>query len=348
MAKELSKSESKLSNKTTAVLPFDIIAQITQAQSELYRERLIHELIQQNSLTVVERSKIDSILKEQKLGQTGTIDVQKAIEVGKLASAESVIIGTITGFENKIEIIARVIDTKTGLNLQSSRIEIEELTQPNIKKPSVVTKPSGSKSVIAKVEKSSEIDAKIAYSKLIRKGVSKSGRIIGLVQNTGKGILNTPNLTVNLYNSDSKIVDTIRCFGERIALEGELVPFTCYVSSFPNDFLRYEISIKKEELQFTSISLDLHCTEYKLKKAKYYGYEVFGSVVNQGENQLIYPKVIIKLFDKKKVFIGSAFGFASKEVISPKEESPFKVLISDFLINGEPEYYEVQTQAMVK
>lgn len=59
-------------------------------------ELLINELVNNGTYTVVDRSKLEQLLKQQ--NRSGTMDVGTAAEIGKELGVDAVLIGTITKF----------------------------------------------------------------------------------------------------------------------------------------------------------------------------------------------------------------------------------------------------------
>ncbi len=77
-------------------------------------EMLKTELSHSYEIVVVERSKIESILKEQALAQSGIIENATAQEVGRLAGAEYIITGEINTIGDQLRIDAHLIKVATG------------------------------------------------------------------------------------------------------------------------------------------------------------------------------------------------------------------------------------------
>lgn len=84
---------------------------------------LIAELVQNKNYEVVERDRLDAILKEQVRGASGIIDEKSAAQIGKLLGLDYLITGTIVeaGVEQdlfttraKVVISVRMIDAQTG------------------------------------------------------------------------------------------------------------------------------------------------------------------------------------------------------------------------------------------
>lgn len=119
MAEHLSKVEKKLPNKTVAVYGFESIEDKDAMYARYATEKLTHEIVQIGDLTVIERSRIDQILKEQSFSLTGAVDTGTAAKIGKILSVDAVIIGTIRIKNGEVEFIARVIGSEKGIILSS-------------------------------------------------------------------------------------------------------------------------------------------------------------------------------------------------------------------------------------
>ena len=59
---------------------------------------LTNALVKDGTYIVLERSKVEQILKEQNFGESGRVDASTAAQIGKILGADAVIIGTITQF----------------------------------------------------------------------------------------------------------------------------------------------------------------------------------------------------------------------------------------------------------
>ncbi len=81
-----------------------------QKLGSVVTDHLISVLARSNRYTLIERSRIDQILQEQALGQSGAITEESAAHVGKLLGAESLVMGKI--LEAKQETEQGKIDNK--------------------------------------------------------------------------------------------------------------------------------------------------------------------------------------------------------------------------------------------
>lgn len=105
-----------------AVLPFKAHPEHPGSGALAY-EAFSTYLLQLKGYSVIDRGALDQVLKEQKLTQTGLIDQEKAVEIGKLLGAEGVVLGTVTEYiprnyllfpPAKVSLTARFINTRTG------------------------------------------------------------------------------------------------------------------------------------------------------------------------------------------------------------------------------------------
>lgn len=110
-----------------AVLPFE--QEEGAAAFANFQDSLIHELTRRNRFQMVERSRIDMILREQALSRTSLFDRQTASRLGRMASARAVITGSIVNRHGRCFICARMIDNET-----SAIISTQEITG-NLKDP---------------------------------------------------------------------------------------------------------------------------------------------------------------------------------------------------------------------
>jgi len=72
------------------------------------------ELFNTGLFRVIERSEMESVLKEQNLQLTGCTDTECAVQLGKILSARKMLIGTIGRLGTKYIINARIVDVERG------------------------------------------------------------------------------------------------------------------------------------------------------------------------------------------------------------------------------------------
>jgi len=64
--------------------------------------------------TVVDRGHLHVIIKEKKLSETGLIDSQAAMKLGKIEGVDALITGTLTPFGDSVRIVVKVLDSSTA------------------------------------------------------------------------------------------------------------------------------------------------------------------------------------------------------------------------------------------
>jgi TolB-like protein len=96
-----------------SVIPFELKGTVSEA-SVGFQDNLIAALVDRDRFRVVERDKLDMILREQQLSRSDLIDRSTALRLGRLVAAQSIIPGSIIETRAGIEIVARIIDTETS------------------------------------------------------------------------------------------------------------------------------------------------------------------------------------------------------------------------------------------
>jgi len=117
----------KIFPASIAIIDFEGIG-VSIDETRVLTQRLTSELISLNVYQLFERSKIDQLLKEQKFQNSGCIDAACAVEIGKLAGVEHVVIGTVNKIGNTYSVDSRMIDVESG----KSVISAEYSTQNSI------------------------------------------------------------------------------------------------------------------------------------------------------------------------------------------------------------------------
>ena len=86
-------------------------------------DMLITDLSNINMLAIVERDKLESILKEQKLSNSKEFDPSTAAKVGKLLGAQIILTGGYFEMMGSLRLDARFIDVETGKILKSDGVD---------------------------------------------------------------------------------------------------------------------------------------------------------------------------------------------------------------------------------
>ncbi len=87
------------------------------------------DMVDTGRFTIVERSQMDAILKEQGLQQTGCTDSSCAVQLGKVLSANKVLIGEINQLGTDLIITVRIVDVEKGVADFSTSEKAKDLNE---------------------------------------------------------------------------------------------------------------------------------------------------------------------------------------------------------------------------
>lgn len=91
---------------------------------QLVAEILSVELAEEKKFVIVERERIDQIMKEHRLKDLGVVDEGSAAEFGKILGAQSLVLGTVTEAGPSYIVTVRQVDAE-GDVIVSAQVEIE-------------------------------------------------------------------------------------------------------------------------------------------------------------------------------------------------------------------------------
>ena len=110
---------------TVAVFPFQAEEALARRKVDVaVGELLTQKLIRESKFRLLERSQLDTVLREQKLGLSGAIESDTAAQVGKLAGARLAALGTVTRVGKNYQISAKLVDTDTSEVISVSIVEV--------------------------------------------------------------------------------------------------------------------------------------------------------------------------------------------------------------------------------
>lgn len=106
---------------TVAVLYFDYGGSDDQmgALRKGLAQMMISDLASVDAVQLVERTRLEEILAELKLGQGGKIDAATAARAGKLLGARYMVLGSYFDLKGTLRVDARVVEVETGKVVQS-------------------------------------------------------------------------------------------------------------------------------------------------------------------------------------------------------------------------------------
>lgn len=110
------KSEPHKSDIIIAILPFNNNSPDKSLDSTgvALADLISAQLASKKGFKLVERQRIEDILKEMKLGQTGMIDQNTAIQVGKMLGANVMGFGSFSTLGKKVLLTMRLVKVETG------------------------------------------------------------------------------------------------------------------------------------------------------------------------------------------------------------------------------------------
>lgn len=94
---------------------------ISKVTSGAITDLIRSDLVDSGQFIVVERNQMNEILKEQGFQQTGCTDSSCAVKIGKLLSAEKILLGEVSKIGKTILITIRIVDVEKGVAEFSSR-----------------------------------------------------------------------------------------------------------------------------------------------------------------------------------------------------------------------------------
>ena len=106
-------SSGSISSGIIAVLEFEG-NNISSSEVRALTNRLRSELVGKDQLTIIERGKMEEILKEQAFQQTGCVSSECAVEVGKMLGVQNIITGSISKVGNIYSVEARAVSVASG------------------------------------------------------------------------------------------------------------------------------------------------------------------------------------------------------------------------------------------
>ena len=86
-------------------------------------EKLSYELLATDSFSVLERSEMAMILKEQEFQQTGCTDATCAVEVGQLLNVDEMVVGSVNKLGSLYTIMLRSLNVGTGEVVRSASVD---------------------------------------------------------------------------------------------------------------------------------------------------------------------------------------------------------------------------------
>ncbi|MGX9726784.1 MAG: FlgO family outer membrane protein [Candidatus Electronema sp. VV] len=111
--------------KTVAVVDFtDLEGNVTQLDQFIAEEFSVALAGAGKGFRVIDRTRLMSIIKENKLAATGLIDPATASKLGKIAGVDALVTGTLTPFGDTVHLTVKVLDSNTADVIDSAKSDI--------------------------------------------------------------------------------------------------------------------------------------------------------------------------------------------------------------------------------
>ncbi|HEX6592824.1 MAG TPA: CsgG/HfaB family protein [Moraxellaceae bacterium] len=238
----LASSLAAAARPTIAVLPFSIdksvvitdgrsfVSGTIEDQTSLLTNELIHQLVATRKFDVLERSRVDDIVKEKEFQESDYASPEEAPKIAKLLGADYFVLGRIDDFdaeseqktipystqtytqqEASIDLYLRVIDARTGRIVAAEKFDSEAKLRvnPNKKNQNVVKQlvSQAAQDMVSRITntvypvKVSKVDGKTLYLNRGADGGLKVGDVVAIYsqgetitdQDTGEALGSTEN-----------------------------------------------------------------------------------------------------------------------------------------------------------
>lgn len=119
LAASFSKLPGESRYRRLAVLPFTDVGEEAQKRQvgTIVAAEVATGLKRDHNLLLVERQKLVEVMGELRIQQSGAVDPSHAAEIGKLADAQALVIGTASHLGDRYLVDARVVSTESGETL---------------------------------------------------------------------------------------------------------------------------------------------------------------------------------------------------------------------------------------
>ena len=115
LSAEIAENIAKTNKTKVAVVDFtDLKGNVTELGRFIAEELSVGLQMAGKDLEVVDRTHLQTLLKEHQLSSTGLVDPETSRKLGQIAGVDALITGTITPFGETIRLSAKIIDTESA------------------------------------------------------------------------------------------------------------------------------------------------------------------------------------------------------------------------------------------
>ena len=103
-----------------AVLPFQDRSKEVAGQGKITADIMFANLAADPAIVLVDREDLDTVLKEQEMNISGTINPAQAVQIGQIVGAKILVTGSVVRVEKTVYLVAKMIGTETTRVLGAS------------------------------------------------------------------------------------------------------------------------------------------------------------------------------------------------------------------------------------
>lgn len=114
--------------QTVAVIPFDDNV-ISSAEATALSDIFENRLAQTGSFELVERKRIENLMKELNFGTSGFVDQSAAVKAGKILSAQWLVLGSVSKLGKEYSVNVKIVNTESGRIVTGASGEGKDIIQ---------------------------------------------------------------------------------------------------------------------------------------------------------------------------------------------------------------------------
>jgi len=168
-----------------AIMDFQNLSNISDLD---YLEKAIPEILitglsLSKKIKIVERTRLEEILKEMQLTLSGAVDQERIVEVGKIAGAKAILLGSIIKAGETFRIDSRLIDASTGEVILAEKkewsSESEVIAAVDLLAEQIIKSLTGERIQISEKEPTEGIEFSEGKSVAMETALNNTNRLIG-------------------------------------------------------------------------------------------------------------------------------------------------------------------------
>ena len=151
---------SKVTMKKIAIAELTARGDYKTAWGLLFAEMLITRLSQERKFQVIARSQLEKSLRDLGLSITDMLASDSAQKVGQAINADAILIGTVWKLNGRLDVTARLVDTKTATIITSAHTTFKEPEDIHISRQEMTRVPPYAQRETSRVQKPVETPGK--------------------------------------------------------------------------------------------------------------------------------------------------------------------------------------------